>query len=410
MSSDALAASASFPQWPVRRAVWFLIAVHLPFAAVPVIATLTRVHGLSAGDIALVVLAAAAAVGLQLRHSLAAARGRRPRGWPLSFAALIGLADLPFLSSQWYTSDWVGLGVQWFVIASSLMLLPRWAGALVAAAATVVAAVPYAVHDTSIGFSDQRAILFGWYYVIILIMGAAALYGSARLVAVLAEGFAARTELAEQAVARERLRLSRDLHDLLGQSLSAVSLKGDLAIRLLGSDPPAAYREIESLTGVARSALRDMRAVAWDEHGVSLAAEADVAGAILRAAGVTVNVAVALPRLDADLDAVLGWAVREGATNILRHSQASNASITASRAAGLVRLEIVNDGAPAPGDRDGSAVSSTISSTASSTTGGAGTGLAGLAGRARAAGGTAAGEHTGAGSFRLRVELPEEAR
>ena len=213
------------------------------------------------------------------------------------------------------------------------MLLPRRAGALVATAATVVAAVPYAVHDTSIGFSDQRAILFGWYYVIILIMGAAALYGSARLVAVLAEGFAARTELAEQAVARERLRLSRDLHDLLGQSLSAVSLKGDLAIRLLGSDPPAAYREIESLTGVARSALRDMRAVAWDEHGVSLAAEADAAGAILQAAGVTVTVAVALPRLDADLDAVLGWAVREGATNILRHSQASNASITASRAA-----------------------------------------------------------------------------
>ena len=290
------------------------------------------------------------------------------------------------------------------------MLLPRRAGVLVATAATVVAAVPYAVHDTSIGFSDQRAILFCWYYVIILIMGAAALYGSARLVAVLAEGFAARTELAEQAVARERLRLSRDLHDLLGQSLSAVSLKGDLAIRLLGSDPPAAYREIESLTGVARSALRDMRAVAWDEHGVSLAAEADAAGAILRAAGVTVTVAVALPRLDADLDAVLGWAVREGATNILRHSQASNASITASRAAGLVRLEIVNDGAPAPGDRDGSAVSSTISSAASSTTSGAGTGLAGLAGRARAAGGTAAGEHTGAGSFRLRVELPEEAR
>ena len=76
----------------------------------------------------------------------------------------------------------------------------------------------------------------------------------------------------------ERLRLSRDLHDLLGQSLSAVSLKGDLAVRLLGSDPSAAHREIESLTGVARSALRDMRAVAWDDHGVSLAGEADAAG------------------------------------------------------------------------------------------------------------------------------------
>jgi two-component system, NarL family, sensor histidine kinase DesK len=401
MSSDTLAA-ASFPQWPVRRAVWFLVAVHLPFAAVPVITTLTRVHGLSAAAIALVVLAAAAACGLQLRHSLAAARGQRPRGWPLSFAALILLADLPFLSSHWYASGWVDLGVQWFVIASSLMLLPRRAGAVVATAATVLAAVPYAVRDTNIGFSDQRAVLFGCYYVIILVMGAAALYGSARLVDVLAEGFAARTELAQQALARERLRLSRDLHDLLGQSLSAVSLKGDLAIALLASDPPAAYREIQSLTGVARSALRDMRAVAWDEHGVSLAAEADAAGAILQAAGLTVTVAVALPGLDPDLDAVLGWAVREGATNILRHSQASRASITASRAGGVLRLEIVNDGAPAPGHGEGTTTGGPASA--------AGTGLTGLAGRARAAGGTAAGEHTGTGSFRLRVELPEEAQ
>jgi len=95
------------------------------------------------------------------------------------------------------------------------------------------------------------------YYAAFMVAGGLALYGSARLVGILAELFAARAELAEQAVARDRLRMSRDLHDLLGQSLSAVSLKGDLAIRLLAADPPAAQRELESLTSVARSALRD---------------------------------------------------------------------------------------------------------------------------------------------------------
>jgi two-component system sensor histidine kinase DesK len=397
MSSETAGAAGNFPQWPVRRAVWFLVAVHLPFAAYPLVTVLIRVHGLSAGAVVLVAAATAAAGALQLRHSLAAARGQRPRGWPLSFAVLVALADLAFLSSQWYTTDWAVEGVQWFVIASSLMLLPRRAGIVVAAAAAGGAAIPYAVHDTNVGFSDPRAVLFGWYYVVLLVVGGAALYGSARLVAVLTQVYAARTELAEQALAGERLRVSRDLHDLLGQSLSAVALKGDLAVRLLDSDPSAAHGEIVSLTGVAEAALRDMRAVTWDEHGVSLAAEADAARAVLQAAGVTVDIDVALPGLAPDQDAVLAWAVREGATNILRHSRASRVFITASRASGPVRLDIVNDGATAPGDRDGRAAS------------GAGTGLAGLAGRARAAGGTAAGEHSGAGSFRLRVELPEEA-
>lgn len=75
------------------------------------------------------------------------------------------------------------------------------------------------------------------YLAVILLMGGGSLYGAARLVRAVDELYAARAELAQVAVGRERLRISRDLHDLLGHSLSAVSLKGDLAIRLLGSDP-----------------------------------------------------------------------------------------------------------------------------------------------------------------------------
>jgi two-component system sensor histidine kinase DesK len=388
MKSVTLAGPGSSPPRAMRRATWFLIAVHLPFTVFTALVAITRLRGLTAGSTALIVAAAAAAGGLQLRHSLAAARGGRPRGWPVSFAALIALTNLAFLTSEWYATGWAAQ-IAWFVFASALMLLPGLAGVLIAVAATAVAVIPYAVHDYGIGFGLPQTVLFGFDYVAVLVVGGIALYGSARLVAILADLFAARTQLAEQAVARERVRVSRDLHDLLGQSLSAISLKGDLAMRLLPADPPAARREIESLTSVARSALHGMRAVARAEHDVSLAGETDSAQAVLRAAGASVHVAVALPGLPPMLDSVLAWAVREGATNILRHSQPGAVEITASRSGGRVRLEIVNDGAqPAAGG---------------------GSGLVGLAARAGGVGGTAVGAYLGEGQFRLLVEIPEGA-
>jgi two-component system sensor histidine kinase DesK len=374
---------AGFPAWAVRRAVWFLVAVHLPFVVFVPQTAITRRPGIRAGEIALIIAGALAVAGLQFRHSLATARGGRPRGWLLTFAVLTVLAVAP---DWWLRFDWVPM--MWFVIASALMVLPRRVGPLVAAAALAGAVAWDLVADFDGGFSAALVLPYVPYYLGVFGLGGVALFASARLAAILSDLFAARTELAEQALARERLRVSRDLHDLLGQSLSAVSLKGDLALRLLSADPPAAHREIESLTGVARSALRDMRAVMRDEHEVSLPAEAEAAQAVLAAAGITVHVGLAVPGLAPGPDAVLAWAVREGATNILRHSQARRAAITAGRADGLVWLELTNDGAPGPV--------------------GHGTGLAGLASRARSAGGTMTAGPAGTGTFRLRVEIPEE--
>jgi two-component system sensor histidine kinase DesK len=387
MSSAAAIGPVGFPLRSARRAEWLLIAIHLPFAVIPPSYAITRYPDTPVAGMAAIALAGAVAGGLQLRNSLAAARGGRPRGWPVTFTAQLALAGLPFL---WFGWDWT-TPEMWFVFASALMLLPR----RLAAAVVIVGLAGYEVAEfnasRAAGYSYPQVVLFMVYYLAIFVMGAAALYGSVRLVGILDDLFTARTDLAEQALARERFRVSRDLHDLLGQSLSAVSLKGDLAIALLPSDPAAAQREIESLTSVARSALHGMRAVARDEHDVSLRAETDSAGAVLAAAGITAHIDAELPGLPPAVDTVLGWAVREGATNILRHSEATSCSVTGRREDGRVRLEIVNDGARAAEDP------------------GAGTGLAGLADRARGLQGSATGEYRGDGEFRLLVELPEVA-
>jgi two-component system sensor histidine kinase DesK len=221
-----------------------------------------------------------------------------------------------------------------------------------------------------------------------LAAGAAVLYWSARLVRRIDELFDARFELAEVAVEGERRRFSRDLHDVLGQSLSAVSLKGDLAIRLLPSDQAAALAEIESLTGMARDALRDVRAVAIAKHEVSLQAEIDGAAALLGAAGIDVHLDLDLPAATGPVEDLLAWAVREGATNMLRHSEAQNCWIAAGRSNGAIRLEIVNDGARAPI--------------------GQGSGLSGLAERAGTLSGSVFAEQTRGGRFRLIVNVPKE--
>ena len=369
------------PPPTVRRARWFLFGLHIALLAVAPVFTITGFEG-DAGNPAIAVLAALAIGALQLRHSFAAARGERPRGWPWTLLALTILVYLPMV---WFGMDWAPL--QYFVIASAAMLLRGWPAAI-AVAAPLLATAAGVVGDAPVGESVAREALAVVYWIVGLVTGAVALYGSARLVRVLDELHATRAELAELAVGRERLRVSRDLHDLLGHSLSAVSLKGDLALRLLRSDPPAARAEIASLTEIARDTLRGVRTVTSDEHTVSLRTETKGAAALLEAAGVDARIDVDLPGLPPPVDNMLAWAVREGVTNVLRHSQASTCSITAGRWDGRARLEIVNDGVQAPS--------------------GEGTGLAGLTERATALSGSVTAGPVGDGRFRLLVEVPEE--
>ena len=381
---DALTTDfVSQPLSTVRRARWFLFGLHIALLAVAPVFTITGFEG-GSGSPAIAVLAALAIGALQLRHSFAAARDERPRGWPWTLLALTVLVYLPMV---WFGMGWAPM--QYFAIASAVMLLRGWPAGIAAAAPLLATAAGVVGKGPVSGESAAQEALAVVYWTAGLLTGAVALYGAARLVHVLDELEATRTELAELAIGRERLRISRDLHDLLGQSLSAISLKGDLARRLLPSNVHAARAEIEGLTEVARDALRDVRAVTRDEHALSLRTETDGAAALLAAAGIDARIEVHLPDLPRPTEEVLAWAVREGITNVLRHSQATACSVTVARRDGMVRLEIINDGArPSAGG---------------------GNGLAGLAERAGALSGSASGERTHGGRFRLLVEVPEEA-
>jgi two-component system, NarL family, sensor histidine kinase DesK len=380
------------PAWSPRQARWFLVAAHAPFILTSPIYAITGLEGSPARYPIIPLLTGLAIGGLQLRHSFAAARRERPRGWRWTFLALLALVYLPM---PWFTMDWIDM--QLFVVVSAIMLL-RGRLAVVAAVLPLIGTVaglaalaatepPEYPQYADMGIVELAA--WGTFWLSAgSAIAVAATYGSVSLVRVVDQLHATRTELAEEAVERERLRVSRDLHDLLGQSLSAVSLKGDLALRLLSRDAPAARVQIENLTLVARDALAGMRAVTRNEHTLSLVDEARGVTTLLTAAGIDARVDIRLCAVAAATHDVFAWALREGVTNVLRHSDARTCTITTVRRGGAVRLQIVNDGATGPA--------------------GQGTGLAGLAERARALSGSVTVESAD-GEFRLLVEIPEEA-
>jgi two-component system sensor histidine kinase DesK len=204
-----------------------------------------------------------------------------------------------------------------------------------------------------------------------------------------------RAELARMAVANERLRIGRDLHDLLGHSLSLITVKAELAGRLIDSNPDRAAREIAELQTVARRSLGEVRAAVTSYRQPSLGAELAEARQMLAAAGMDCRIAApAAAELAPDVDELLAWMVREGTTNAVRHSGARVVTITVTAAADELIAEVADDGTGLVRSPERSA-------------GGRGSGLAGLAERARKAGAQfTAGEGLGGSGFRILVRVP----
>jgi two-component system sensor histidine kinase DesK len=214
----------------------------------------------------------------------------------------------------------------------------------------------------------------------------ASVLGTGRLIGLIYELRAARAAVARLAVTQERERFARDLHDLLGHSLSLIALKSGLASRLLPAEPGRAAEEIADVERVARDALAEVRDAVEGYRDPDLGRELARAGRALAAAGVDADIDP-VPPLPEPVAAMLAWAVREGVTNVVRHAGAGRCRVALRVEDASAALEVHDDGA-APAAT------------------GTGTGLSGLRERLDGVGGRLEAGRTPGGGFRLRAEVP----
>jgi two-component system sensor histidine kinase DesK len=204
----------------------------------------------------------------------------------------------------------------------------------------------------------------------------------------------ARAELARTAVAAERERFARDLHDLLGHSLSVIAIKAELAGRLLPDRADEAHGEIRDVEQVARQALGEVREAVSGYRQPTLAGEMEGARIALSAAGIIAEFERSPVALDPEVEAVLAWAVREGATNVIRHSGASRCQVRVVAGLADAEVEVVDDGGGCAG---------------ASANAGGGHGLVGLRERAERLRGRIDARGLPDGGFRLSVCVPVSA-
>ncbi|MBA3822357.1 MAG: sensor histidine kinase [Ktedonobacterales bacterium] len=153
-----------------------------------------------------------------------------------------------------------------------------------------------------------------------------------------------RQALARLAVTAERLRVARDLHDLLGRNLAAVTLKSALAERLVSVDPIRARAEMRAVEALARATLREVRVALAGYRQMTIAHEIEGARQILLAAGITLSMTADRLTLPPRIEGAFASVIHEGVTNILRHSQATQCQIMLGCTAQVMWLEITNDG------------------------------------------------------------------
>jgi two-component system sensor histidine kinase DesK len=222
----------------------------------------------------------------------------------------------------------------------------------------------------------------GWNIGLVILLASVAMWGFFSVLQANVALSAARAEVARLAAENERSRIARDLHDLLGHSLTTITVKAGLARRLgERGETGRALAEIAEVEQLSRRTLGDVRAAVAGHRDVTLAGELATAREVLRAAAVIAELPGSVDVVAPELSELFGWVVREGVTNVVRHARATHVRVSL----GERWLEIVDDGkGGVPGN---------------------GNGLAGLRERVAAAGGSLAATG-GISGFRLRAEVP----
>ena len=351
-----------------------MLSIPLVYLIFVVISVWQNSHG-SAAIVGYVLLAAFAACWLVTPFVLPpGTSGRRFWAW---YALLVALtvAEIPFARAA-------GFVLCVFITLLTVARLGARSAPLVAVMSVAALLVPVAVGSWHVSlaksFVDVTPVAIP---VVALVM--AGVMQVIRSNQALAE---ARAEMARLAAENERMRIARDLHDLLGHSLTTITVKAGLARRLGSADPAGAVAQIAEVEELGRKALTEVRAAVSGYREVTLASELARGRELLRASGITAHLPTATEVADPARQELFGWAVREGLTNVIRHARARSCEVRVSASC----VEIIDDGhgsAAAPGN-----------------------GLSGLRERAAAAGGGVDAGPVQPAGWRLRVWVPAQDR
>jgi two-component system sensor histidine kinase DesK len=256
----------------------------------------------------------------------------RFRGPALAAQGLLGLLPVLQLGAAWsplacFFAGSVLLAARPAVSVPVLVLVTAGAALLSAGAGTPVVSVADGVHGA-----------------VLTAVAAGVVFGLAWFSRLAARYEVGGRELTSRAIAEERLRFSQDTHDLLGLSLSAITLKIELARRLVDTEPDRAKTELAELVTISRKALADVRSVAAGSRRFSLTEERQAAAAVLETAGVSVRLGHKLPHLPEPVATTFASMLRESATNVVRHSRATWCELAVGVTKGEAWLRVTNDG------------------------------------------------------------------
>ena len=327
-------------EWRTRAGVYVLLA------AVPVLAVVlaagqrqVRVPGLA---VFLLLSVAQAGVCIALLHAglgryLAA--GPPPDRWLVASAAaltaagvLAGAAAFPAFTQPHGTAFPVSMLVAMLfsgalIVALTPLLSLRALTGLVVVSAAAASALTASVGREGTGAYGRLLIAASLFYAFNVGIGVLTCRGSASTLRIMSELDRSRTEHARLSVAEERLRFARDLHDVLGRNLSLIAVQSELAAELARRGDQDAAGQMLQVRQVAHESLREMRAVVSGYRTADLGTELAGAQEVLRSAGMSCRVIGDAAGLPPDVQAALGWVVREGTTNIIRHSDATACTI-----------------------------------------------------------------------------------